>query len=99
MKGYMTDSKLMFKQYILCGGKTAYGVYKTNLTLFYYHTLNSHVHGMGPDDYEGALHDTAGFALHITPEAAEQALADAVNITHSEISRIFRSVDAVHAYT
>ena len=102
MQNYMTDSKLMFKQYVLCGGKAAYEMYKTNLKLFFYHILMStRVVSMWPD-YEGASHDTVGFALHNTRSAillrsaAEQTLADAANITHWEISRIFRSVDAVH---
>ena len=69
MQNYMTGSKLMFKQYVLCGGKAAYEMYmKTNLKLFFYHILMStRVVSMWPD-YKGA-HDTVGFALHNTRSA------------------------------
>ena len=40
--------------------------------------------------------DTGKSEIYYLRSAAEQTLADAANITHWEISRIFRSVDAVH---
>ena len=54
---------------------------------------------MGPEYYNGATVDDAGFMLHESSFAAEAALMHAANIDDAEVSRIFDSVDSVHAYT
>ena len=99
MQDYMRDSEKMFKVYKRIGGRSTNDEYKKNLRLFYYHTLNSHVHGMGPEYYEGAATDENGFALYDSDFDAEQALMDEAKVDHAEFSRIFRSVDRVHSYS
>jgi hypothetical protein len=99
MQKYMSDAKSMFKVYNRLGGRSNFDTYKQHLKLFFFHTLNSHVFGMGPKDYNGATVDDAGFMLQESRFAAEAALMLAANIDDAEVSRIFESVDSVHAYT
>ena len=99
MQKYMSDAKSMFKVYNRLGGRSNFDTYKQHLKLFFFHTLNSHVFGMGPEYYNGATVDDAGFMLHESSFAAEAALMHAANIDDAEVSRIFDSVDSVHAYT
>ena len=99
MQHYMQDSKKMFKVYKRIGGCSTFDTYKEHLKLFFYHTLNSHVFGMGPEYYNGASRDNNGFALHNDGAEAESAFMDAAKIDYAELRRIFRSVDAVHAYS
>ena len=90
----------MFKVYNSLGGRSNFdATYKQHLKLFFFHTLNSHVFGMGPKDYYGATVDDDGFMLHESRFAAEAALIHAANIDDAEVSLIFHSVDSVHAYT
>ena len=95
MQKYMSDAKSMFKVYNRLGGRSNFDTYKQHLKLFFFHTLNSHVFVMG----SGATVDDAGFMLHESRSAAEAALMHAANIDDAEVSRIFDSVDSVHAYT
>ena len=100
MQKYMSDVKSMFKVYKnRLGGRSNFGTYKQHLKLFFFHTLNSHVFGMGPECYNGATVDDAGFMLHESRFAAQAALMHAANIDDAEVWRIFDSVDSVHAYT
>eukprot|EP00966_Prymnesium_polylepis_P290401 6708020-Prymnesium_polylepis.2 len=99
MQHYMQDSRKMFKVYKRIGGGSAFDKYKQDPKLFYYHTLNSLVFGVGPESYDGASSDGHGFALHSSRYAAEDALVDEAKIDRNEVCLIFRSVDAVHAYT
>ena len=99
MQKYMSDAKTMFKVYTSLGGRSNFDTYKQHLKLFFFHTLNRHVFGMGPEYYNGATVDDAGFALYESRSAAEAALMHAANIDDAEVSRIFDSVDSVHAYT
>ena len=99
MQRYMSDAVSMFEQYKETRGTSNFDAYKDHLELFFLHTLNSHVFGMGPEDYDGAKVDKNGFALHESRAAAEDALMKAANIDHAEVGRIFHSVDAVHAYS
>lgn len=99
MQKYMSDAKSMFKVYHRSGGRSNLDTYKQHLGLFFLHTLNSHVFGMGPDYYDGATVDEHGFMLYKSRDAAEAALKNAANIDSTEVSRIFHSVDRVHAYT
>ena len=89
----------MFKVYNRLGGRSNFDTYKQHLKLFFLHTLNSHVFGMGPEYCNGATVDDAGFMLHESRFAAEAALMHTANIDDAEVSRIFDSVDSVHAYT
>ena len=99
MQHYMSDAKLMFKQYTREGGTSSFVTYKAHLKMFYLHTLNSHCFGIGPELYNGATVDESGFMLHKGHSAAEAALMQAANIDYTEVGRIFYSVDAVHAYS
>jgi len=54
---------------------------------------------MSREDYSGASSDNHGFALHNGRAEAESAFMGAAKIDYAELSRIFRSVDAVHAYS
>ena len=89
----------MFKVYKRIGGGTTFDKYSQHLKLFFYHTLNSHVFGMGSADYDGAATDKQGYALHGSIDAAEAALIDAANIDYTEVRLIFNSVDAVQPYS
>ena len=99
MQRYMQDSDKMFKVYKRIGGGSTFEKYEKHLKLFYYHTLNSHCGGIGPELYDGASTDDHGFALHNGRAAAEAAFVDAAQIDYAELCRIFESVDAVHAYS
>ena len=99
MQHYMSDSKKMFKKYKRFGGRSTVEEYYENLKLFFYHTINSHCGGIGPELYDGASTDKDGFALYNSRAEAEAALMDAAKIDYPELSRIFRSVDAVHPYS
>ena len=99
MQKYMSDAKSMFKVYNRLGGRSNVDTYKQHLKLFFFHTLNSHVFGMGSEYYNGATVDDNGFMLHESRFAAEAALMRAANIDDAEVCRIFDSVDSVHAYT
>ena len=99
MQHYMSDSSKMFKKYKRFGGRSTMEEYTENLKLFFYHTINSHCGGIGPECYDGASTDDNGFALYNTRVEAEAALMDATKIDYSELSRIFRSVDSVHPYS
>ena len=99
MHKYTSDAKSMFKVYRRSGGRSNFDTYKQHLVLFFLHTLNSHVFGMGPDYYDGATVDGDGFKLYTSRDAAEAALKHAANIDSAEVSRIFHSVDQVHTYT
>ena len=52
MQHHMQDLHMMFKVYKHIGGGTTFDKYSQHLKLFFYHTLNSHVFGMGPADYD-----------------------------------------------
>ena len=99
MQHYMQDSDKMFKVYERIGGGSTLEKYEKHLKLFFYHTINSHCGGIGPELYNGASNDDHGFALHDSRAAAEAAFMDAAQIDDAELSRIFESVDAVHAYS
>ena len=70
----MSDATSMFKVYNRLGGRSDFDTYEQHLKLFFFHTLNSHVFGMGPDYYNGATVDDSGFMLHESAVAAEAAL-------------------------
>jgi len=95
----MHDAKKQFKVYKRTGGVSNFDMYKENLKLFYYHTINSHCGGITPDIYDGASTDPDGFALYDSREAGEAAFMDAAKIGYAELCRIFKSVDAVHPYS
>ena len=96
-KKWATDDA-MFKVYKQLGGASAFDTYQTNLQLFFHHTLNSHVFGLTTTDNSSTL-DERGDALHPSRQAAEEAFMRSANKNEAEFDRIFRSVDAVHAYT
>ena len=99
MQGYMMDATEMFAAYTALGGGSTLDAYKAALKLFFFHTLNSHVHGLTPADYGGAEADGTGFALHSDSGAAEDALMEEAGIDEEEVDLIFSSVDAVHPYS
>ena len=99
MQHYMQDSDKMFKVYKDIGGVSTFGEYEKHLKMFYYHTINSHCGGVGPELYDGASIDEHGFALHDGRAAAEAAFMNAAQIEYAELIRIFKSVDTIHAYS
>ena len=99
MQHYLQDSKKMFKVYKRIGGCSTFDKYKEKLKLFFYHTINSHCGGIGPELFNGASTDDHGFALYNGRFEAESALMDDAKIDYEELSRMFDSVDAVHAYS
>ena len=97
----MNDSDEMFTAYKSVGGRVSKEVYVDMLRVFFLHTLNAQ---LGHDAEicglsEQATRDEDGFHIYPNREVAHKAFADEVKITHEEAHRVFRSVDAVHAYS
>ena len=93
----MTDAPLMYSEYIKLGGKSEEHKYLAHLKAFFRHTLNSHV--FGETSVSKPERTDSEFYLHASCEAAEEALLTETTIGYGELSRIFQSVDTVHAYT
>ena len=96
---FLEDADKMYTEYKKNKGRSTFDTYQKDLKASFHHTLNSHVFGLTSKAADGAKTDEDGYALHSGRAEAEAAHMKEANIDHKEFSRIFYSVDAVHAYT
>ena len=95
------DEADFFAMYKSLGGSADEVEYRRRLESFLLHTLNSAL-GHRAEDCglpPTATQDEKGFRFYASRNAAQQAFMDAEQLSYDEFSRIFDSVDMVHAYS
>ena len=92
------DELKMFDMYRSLGGKSNQEEYMVKMRTFIKYTLLSWVIGIGPPD-DLTTEDKSGCKYFRSRDEAAHAYMEAVNIDMTELNRIFRSIDLVHAYT
>ena len=92
------DELKMFDMYRSLGGESNQEEYMVKMRTFIKYTLLSWVIGIGPPD-DLTTEDKSGCKYFRSRDEAAHAYMEAVNIDMTELNRIFRSIDLVHAYT
>ena len=91
----------LIAMYKSLGGSADEAKYRRRLESFFLHTLMSvlgydaEICGLPPT----ATQDEKGFRFYASRGEAQQAFMEAEQVTYDEFSRIFDSVDMVHAYS
>ena len=97
----LQDAREFFAMYKSLGGTAGEAEYRRRLESFFLHTLMSvmgydaEICGLPPT----AMQDKKGFRFYASSGEAQQAFMEAEQLGHDEFSRIFNSVDMVHAYS
>ena len=97
----LQDAREFFAMYKSLGGTAGEAEYRRRLESFFLHTLNAQL-GYSPKICKlppTATQDEKGYHFYASRGEAQQAFMDAERIGDDEFSRIFRSVDLVHAYS
>ena len=97
----MRDAPKFFAMYKSLGGSADEVEYRRRLESFFLHTGMSAM-GYIPEDCglpPTATQDEKGFRFYASRGEAHQAFMEAEQVTYDEFSRIFDSVDMVHAYS